>query len=609
MIAKGQLDRAIREYEQVVGLDPADIKARQKLAELLVRVGRHKEAIAAYEAIGTFYADNGYHLKAIAVYKQIQKLDPADIRTAFKLAELNREYGFTGNALSEYGVVLLRYREAGDLEGSVAVLEKMIQIDSDNPDTRLLLAETRYDSGLTEEAYGDFTAHAMLLLRRGEMPAYDRACARIQKLFPDRNDYLLNMLSVRIDQGDAAGVLPQLRDLVATAPDDPKPWRLLADAYRSTADRAGLKSLFRKMSAQFITDPYPRQALIELMLEDGGGEEALSQLDIFVPDFIRISEFDVPERLYIALSERYPEYQARILQSVSELYEAGGDTAKLQEAVRRLQLLKGPDALAENGSPVSSAADPGEPYVAKEPEDEWEEELDLSLIDEVAQGGGPGVITPAFHDQVGGSDSCTGRAESSNPPSDAVEVEVDFGEDWGMMHEESVHGSGPVSGDADLPTFIEFSDAVDNLFGGGFAGGSPGEGFSGDLQLSPGATSGEERGGDDAQAHYDLGLAYKEMRLFDEAIAEFRMAAGDPLKKGVCLVLEGICYREKGEAQKAEEVLRAALSREGATQEEAAGASYELSRLCAAAGRSEEAELLLKQAASLSPDFRDLHVR
>ena len=39
-IVKGQLDRAIKDYEQIVALDPNDIRHRQRLAELLVRVDR-----------------------------------------------------------------------------------------------------------------------------------------------------------------------------------------------------------------------------------------------------------------------------------------------------------------------------------------------------------------------------------------------------------------------------------------------------------------------------------------------------------------------------------------------------------------------------------------
>ncbi|WP_318258140.1 tetratricopeptide repeat protein [Geobacter anodireducens] len=77
-LIKGQVDRAIREYEQAVTLDPKDVRVRQKYAELLVRTNRKGEALREFEVIGKFYADNGFFLKAIAVYKQIQKIDPAN---------------------------------------------------------------------------------------------------------------------------------------------------------------------------------------------------------------------------------------------------------------------------------------------------------------------------------------------------------------------------------------------------------------------------------------------------------------------------------------------------------------------------------------------------
>ena len=70
-VLKGQLDKAIKDYQQVVALEPKEIRYQQRLAELLVRESRKEEAIAQYEGIGKHYAENSYFLKAIAVYKQI----------------------------------------------------------------------------------------------------------------------------------------------------------------------------------------------------------------------------------------------------------------------------------------------------------------------------------------------------------------------------------------------------------------------------------------------------------------------------------------------------------------------------------------------------------
>jgi tetratricopeptide (TPR) repeat protein len=135
-ILKGQLDRAIKDYEQVVALDPNDIRHRQRLAELLVRANRKEEAISEYEAIGKYYADNAYYLKAIAVYKQVQKLDPSNIKICFNLATLNEKQGLTGNALAEYSRVYNHYDKSGKSAEALSILESMMAIDPENLNTR-----------------------------------------------------------------------------------------------------------------------------------------------------------------------------------------------------------------------------------------------------------------------------------------------------------------------------------------------------------------------------------------------------------------------------------------------------------------------------------------
>ena len=110
-ILKGQLDRAIKDYQQVVSLDPKDIRHRQKLAELMVRAGRNDEGVVEYETIGKYYAENGYYLKAIAVYKQIQKLTPNNLTITLTLASLSGKQGLIGNALDEYRTVFEYYEK------------------------------------------------------------------------------------------------------------------------------------------------------------------------------------------------------------------------------------------------------------------------------------------------------------------------------------------------------------------------------------------------------------------------------------------------------------------------------------------------------------------
>ena len=55
----------------------------------------------------------------------------------------------------------------------------------------------------------------------------------------------------------------------------------------------------------------------------------------------------------------------------------------------------------------------------------------------------------------------------------------------------------------------------------------------------------------DSEMHYHLGIAYKEMELYDYAIAEFEIASSKPSKKFDCCIMLGSCLIEKGDYDKA----------------------------------------------------------
>ena len=108
-LAKGQLSKAIGEYQKLVEAFPKDYRNRQKLAELLGREKRNDEAQPHYEAVAKNFTETGFYLKAIAIYKQMQKIEPARADIYLRLAELNEKQGLIGNALNEYRNLLAFY--------------------------------------------------------------------------------------------------------------------------------------------------------------------------------------------------------------------------------------------------------------------------------------------------------------------------------------------------------------------------------------------------------------------------------------------------------------------------------------------------------------------
>ncbi len=83
----------------------------------------------------------------------------------------------------------------------------------------------------------------------------------------------------------------------------------------------------------------------------------------------------------------------------------------------------------------------------------------------------------------------------------------------------------------------------------------------------------------DFETHYNLGIAYKEMGLIEEAIGEFQIAAKDPQRLVPCCSMLGICFREKGMTNLAVKWYQRGLESPGEDDEVHQGLKYDLAIL------------------------------
>jgi CRP-like cAMP-binding protein len=87
-IAKGKFAKAADVLGEIVRIDPRDLPARQKLAEVLRRAGDDAEAIRVYREVADRYAAHGQLIKAVAICKIILEIDPAHLAMQAALADL-----------------------------------------------------------------------------------------------------------------------------------------------------------------------------------------------------------------------------------------------------------------------------------------------------------------------------------------------------------------------------------------------------------------------------------------------------------------------------------------------------------------------------------------
>jgi tetratricopeptide (TPR) repeat protein len=114
---------------------------------------------------------------------------------------------------------------------------------------------------------------------------------------------------------------------------------------------------------------------------------------------------------------------------------------------------------------------------------------------------------------------------------------------------------------------------------------------------------------DDYQSHYDLGVAFKEMGLLDEAIGEFQKALRATEGRLRTSEALGMAFFEKGQYAVCESVLRRAVDAIDGSDEAKIGVLYWLGRAAEAQGKKAEAVASYERAMAVDIRFMDLSQR
>lgn len=116
----------------------------------------------------------------------------------------------------------------------------------------------------------------------------------------------------------------------------------------------------------------------------------------------------------------------------------------------------------------------------------------------------------------------------------------------------------------------------------------------------------EKIGKEDYDTRYNLGIAYKEMGLVDEAIHEFLIAVKHPAKFFDSAGLLGMCFREKAMLNEAMSWYYKALSAPSRSEEEFLAIKYELIITMRLMGDLLGARKMMEEIMQVAPNFRDI---
>ncbi len=334
-LSQGKINAAIKEYRQIINHDGDDLTAVNMLGDLLARAGQKDEATACFLRIAEYYREQEFRLKAIAMYKKVEKLKPRDPDTANKLGELYAAQGLIVDARAQFLIVADAYTRSGETRKTLGVLHRIADLDPQNTNIRVQLAEGYLKEGMENEAARAFGEAAKRLLEVGDLEKSHAAYIRALELKTHDKTLLRGLLSVTSALGTAEDAAEVLEKAIAEQPNDTDLTAMLADAYIAADDAPGAERATALLLAHDASSYRRYIEVARVYLKLGQEDEAVRVLGEIIEKMLAGREENDLLELVNEILARFPEHVGG-LRLLARIHWWQRDTEKLRSVLERL---------------------------------------------------------------------------------------------------------------------------------------------------------------------------------------------------------------------------------------------------------------------------------
>lgn len=344
----GKLDQAIPLYRQLLEDNPRDWNTINKIGDLFAKIGKMREAGDEYAKVAEFYARDGFHLKAIAIWKKINKLDPSVVEPYAKLADLYAKQGLVMEAKGQYQIVAEDQLKRNRLKDAAETLRKMVEIDSSDLKTRSRLADIYTKEGSTEKAVGEYIAISDELNLKGHPAEAIQVLEKGLKI--DHGIKVKAQLGkVHLAQRSYDKAIAYLEE-VSAQDSSPESMMQLGQAYlgakRVTDAQSTLESVLEKAPAS----QEARIILVQIYAVQARADEAYETVIPLVEQLLLKRDADRANNLLLQITNRSPHH-VRTLQKLVEVARIRQNDRAIVQALSNLleaHLAAGSDRAAED---------------------------------------------------------------------------------------------------------------------------------------------------------------------------------------------------------------------------------------------------------------------
>jgi tetratricopeptide (TPR) repeat protein len=315
----GKLDQSIVLYRQLVEDNPRDWNTINKIGDLFAKLNKLREASAEYAKVAEFYSKDGFLLKAIAIWKKINKLDPTILDPYLNLADLYGKQGLMMEAKGQYQYVVDEYVKRGRTREAGDVLKKMAEIDPSDLKVRSRLADLYTREGNSPKAVDEHVAIAEELNKKGHLAEAVQVLEKGLKIDPKSHRLRLELGRVYLVQKNHERAAHYLEEAVQGSPNDPKILVRLGEAYVGAKKIEEAEAIFKRLLELDPNDQDSRVQMARVYLMQGQFDRALEGFMPIVDKLVERRDGEKAAALLQQILQKNPQH-VRTLQKLVDIY-------------------------------------------------------------------------------------------------------------------------------------------------------------------------------------------------------------------------------------------------------------------------------------------------
>ncbi|HEY2865940.1 MAG TPA: tetratricopeptide repeat protein [Pyrinomonadaceae bacterium] len=650
-IAQGKIRSAIDEYKQVVKHDPRDYGTLNMLGDLHFKESNKDAAVRCFTQVAEYYARQGFSQKAIAIYNKIGRIKPDSPEVSEKLAELYKSKGSVSEAKSHYTTLAEHYLKKGYRTEAYAIWKQIGLLDPNNTQVFITLAEAYLEDNQLDEAAEAYCEAAGRFSRAGDHATSVDSLYKALTINASNVNSLNSFVRELTELGRADEAVERLEDILKTNPRNREVARLLIDCHLSCARPDDAEAVLIKLVEWEPANYAKFLELVSIYIDRSEASSAGRALTMCSEHMLMGGQSEELEARINSILELDPNELAS-LRLLARFFSWKHDKDGLQETLVKMATVAQSAASVDDERYALSQLTILVPHQTEFSDrlDELnklhgfvENPFDNRIIQEQFAGEGQyqletdfaiAVDDAAVTDQIernGHLDTAgtvdTEIADLNVESADIIEDEIltpkyetqldkelesirfyienEYFELAGRTLEELRQRFGS------RPEFSEIELRLGSAMAAQTNGAKPLDiaeirNEFGIEDIDPASDTG------DYDTHYQMGIAYQEMGLTEEAIREYQDAAAmarpnDGSKRFFqCANLLGHCFLESGMANLAAKWYRRALETSDLNEDEKQGIWYELARAYEAEGDVENAGRYFEQVYAENVDYRDV---